>query len=304
MTGDLIFYTRALLFAPLSVLATFFVFGFSLTSLADAWTVSPANVHLSAKPGLITRGSFDVITSDSVGRHFRVVAQNLGETPSGSFTFTPPGHSAADWVEVLPATFAGSKQPQPVDYAISVPSNAAPGDHVAAISVQELPASLKGNLGVVEAVGIRVIVRIPGKVYAGAKIAQFHAPSLTFGNGVAVHAVVINTGNTVLDFNNANRGSGITVGREAYPITGLLLPGATRIVSYGWNNPPLLGSTAAHLHVNLGESRRLSASTSIFAFPLYQVLGLTLLIMAAYMYRRHNNRNSSPSSDNLAIGGA
>lgn len=298
-------------FARLRMLLTLLLGGamsLAIVTPASAWTVSPADIHLSGKPGVITRGSFQVISSDSIGRHFRVVAQNLGETPTGTFTFTDAEHSAADWVDILPNVFQGSKQPQSVDYAISVPSNASPGDHVAAISVQELPANKQGNLGVVEAVGIRLVIRVPGKLNTAARITDFNAPSLTFGNGVSIHATVENTGDTVLNFSGANSGSGIAVAQHSFQLAGVLLPGAKRVVSYGWNDPPLLGSTTAHLHINLGGRASLSASTSIFAFPLYQLLGLILLILAVYVYRRQRQRrrqrrNSSHPSD-LAVGGA
>jgi hypothetical protein len=305
MTGDHKFRRHALT----RVLFTLLLAGATVTLVtvtpALAWTVSPADIQLAGKPGVITRGSFQVITSDSASRQFRVETQNLGETPSGAFTFTSAQHSAADWVEVLPSSFLGSKSVQSVDYAIAVPSNASPGDHVAAISVQELPASTKGNLGVVEAVGIRLIIRVPGKLAPGAKITQFSAPSLTFGNGVAIRATVVNTGDTVLDFNGANSASAITIAKQSYPLVGVLLPGATRQLDYGWNNPPLFGSTAAHLHVNLAQHLVLSASTSIFAFPLYQVLGVLLLVLAGYVYRRQRRRRRlkrNSSASDLVVG--
>jgi hypothetical protein len=241
-----------------------------------------------------------------VGRHFRVLAQSLGETPAGAFTFTNAEHSAASWIEILPGSFLGAKRAQSVDYAIAVPSNASPGDHATAISVQELPESTQGNLGVVEAVGIRLVIRVPGKLYPAAKITQFSAPRLTFGNGVAIRATVVNTGDTVLDFNGANSGSAITVAKESYPLVGLLLPGAERQLNYGWNDPPLLGSRAAHLRVNLGRDAYLSASTSIFAFPLYQLLGVVLLALAGYVYRRQRKRRRdkrNSSTSDLAVGG-
>jgi len=305
MTGDHKFHMSALR-APLILLFAAGAMSLAIARPALAWTVSPADIQLVGRPGVITRGSFEVISSDSIGRHFRVEAQNLGETPTGSFTFTTEQHSAAEWVDTLPSDFTGAHQPQSVDYAISVPSNATPGDHVAAISVQELPASSNGNIGVVEAVGLRVVVRVPGKLQPGARITQFTAPSLTFGNGVAIHATVVNTGDTVLDFNGANSGSAIEVAQQTFPLAGLLLPGATRVVSYGWNDPPLLGATTAHLHVNLGGANRLSASASIFAFPLYQLLGLILLMLAVQIYRRQRQRrrlkrNSSHRSD-VAVG--
>ncbi|HEY7933813.1 MAG TPA: hypothetical protein VID48_08315 [Solirubrobacteraceae bacterium] len=308
MTGDHDYHKRALLHASLIALAGLMTVGFGVAPPALGWTVAPADIQLSGRPGVITRGSFEVITSDSVGRQFRVEAQNLGETTSGSFTFTSAKHSAADWVNILPSSFQGSRQPQSVDYAIAVPSNASPGDHVAAISVQELPASSQGNLGVVEAVGIRLVIRVPGKLYPGVKITRFSAPGLTFGNGVPISATVVNTGDTILDFNGANSGSAITVAGQTFPMLGLLLPGATRTLSYGWNDPPLLGSTTAHLQVKLGTHALLTASTSIFAFPLYQLIGAILLVLAGYVYkrqrkRRRQNRTSSNPSD-IVVGSA
>lgn len=303
MTGDHDFYKRALLRSLL--LAASLTLG--LAASAQAWTVSPADIQLTAKPGLITRGSFEVISADSVGRHFRVVAQNLGETPTGAFTFTSAERSAANWVEILPGDFVGNKRAQSVDYAIAIPSNARPGDHVAAISIQELPEGTQGNIGVVEAVGIRLVIRVPGTVYPAARITRFDAPRLTFGSGIAIHATVVNTGDTVLDFNGANRGSAITIAKESYPLVGVLLPGAKRVLSYAWNDPPLLGSTTAHLRVAIPGRASLSASTSIFAFPLYQLLGVILLAMAGYMYRRQRRkrrRKFNSSTTDLVVGGA
>jgi hypothetical protein len=262
--------------------------------MASAWTVSPASVQLSVKPDHVTRGSFRVMSSDSVGRRFRVIAQDLGQDASGAFTFNKASramHSAASWIDIKPRTFEGSRRTQPIDFAIAVPANATPGDHVASISTQELPATLRGNIGVVQAIGLRITIRVPGATRSDAAITQFTSTKLTFGNGVPIHATVVNTGNTVLDFGGANTGSGITVGEQRIPITGVLLPGAKRFVQYGWNDPPLIGSRKAKLRVHLEPGRDLTSTTSTFAFPLFQTLGLLLLILAAYVLQRWRRRD-------------
>ena len=269
--------------------------GLLAPSSAGAWSVSPALLNSALAAGKVTLGTFEVTTADALGRHFRVVVQDLGETSAGAFTFNPAtaaAHSAAPWISVLPRTFTATGKPQPVDYAIAVPADATPGDHVAAISVQEMPATNAGNIGVVEAVGLRATVRIKGPVNPAVRITRFTAPSVTFGGPVTASTTVVNVGDTVLDFDRANAGSALTIAGQRTLLTGVLLPGASRAIRVSSTSVPLLGSSRATLMINLGRGS-VSRSRDTIVLPpllLLALLILASLLAAAWTSRRYRRR--------------
>lgn len=257
---------------------------------ALAWTVTPADESLAGTPGSIVRGHFQVEAADSPGRTFRVVAQDITQNTQGAFDFITPAVSkteAGTWAAVFPSGFTGgSKQPQTIDYAITVPNNATPGDHIASITVDELPSSTSGNLGVIQAIGMKVFIRVPGAIVPGAKITQFTAPSHLFsGGGINYNAQIVNTGNTVLNFSTTNKGSGMTVGGTTTPLTGLLFPGATRDISFGYNTPPVIGRPTATLSVLLGGKRVVSATASTLVLPLVVILAVLAALIALAVIR-------------------
>jgi hypothetical protein len=275
--------------------------GLLCAASADAWSVSPALLNKAAARGSATIGTFRVTTQKSAGRRFRVVVDDLGETSSGAFTFTPTtasAHSAAPWITVSPHWFVATGRPQPVDYAISVPANATPGDHVAAISVQELPVSTAGNIGVVEAIGLRETVRVAGLSRPSARITGFTAPTTTFGGPVNVSATVQNTGDTVIDFDGANAGSVLTVSNQSTRLTGVLLPGARRSVAVTWSDPPFLARSRARLTIKLGGGRTVSQSRATMVLPPRELCAVILIaaaLLVAWAWRRRRGHAPAPA---------
>lgn len=290
-----------LLARPTGLLLAACACGLLAAAPAGAWSVSPALLNKTAARRSTTLGSFTVVTRGSAGRRFRVVVDDLGETQAGAFTFsgaTAAVHSAAPWISVSPRWFVATGQPQPVDYAISVPADATPGDHVAAISVQELPASNAGNIGVVEAIGLRETVRVPGGARSAAAITSLTGPRLSFGGPVDVSATVKNTGSTVLDFDGSDAGSTLTVGDQSTRLTGVLLPGAIRTVGVTWSDPPLLAGSQARLRINLGGGRSVSRTRETLVLPpreLCAVLIVAALLLLAWAWRRRRGQAHAPA---------
>lgn len=286
---------------PIGLLLALCATGLLAAAPADAWSVSPALLNRTAARGSTTLGSFTVVTRGAAGRRFRVVVDDLGETQAGAFTFsraTAAVHSAARWISVSPHWFVATGRSQPVDYAISVPGNATPGDHVAAISVQELPASSAGNIGVIEAIGLRETVRITGPARGAAAITSLTGPGMSFGGPVDVSATVKNTGNTVLDFDGANAGSALTVGNQSTRLTGVLLPGASRTIGVAWSDPPLVASSHARLRINLGGGRSVSRDRETLVLPPREVCAAVIvaaLLLLAWAWRRRRTQAPAPA---------
>jgi hypothetical protein len=266
---------------------------------AAAWSVSPALLNSSLSPGKVTRGTFTVKTTDAKGRAFRVVLQNLAEAAQGAFTFpraSRAAHSAARWIAIEPAKFTATGGPQPVDYAISVPANASPGDHVAAISVQELPVSSAGNIGVVDAIGLRETVRVPGPALTAARIVRFDAPRVSFGGSVPLTATVENTGDTVLNFAGGNAAS-LSAGNARVRFTGVLLPGAQRTISTRWRDPPTIGNSSERVTVDLGNGRSASVARATLVLPVWALVlaGAAVALSVALVWRTRRRGRAAHS---------
>jgi len=146
--------------APSSAYATFKVF--------------PTLIDVKRDPGQAAVGSFNVELKGEQGRRFAVTVKDVVEQPNGTFAYQRSGtspFSASNWVSVTPRAFAGDpNRTQPIDYRVAVPLNAEPGDHVTSLIVARLPTSGQATVEPVEAVSVRLDVRVSGPVKPAAKI--------------------------------------------------------------------------------------------------------------------------------------
>jgi hypothetical protein len=256
---------------------------------AAAFKVYPTVLDLDRAPGAAALGAIDVKLSGEAGQRFRTVIEDIGQRPDGSQVYTPASgsrFSASSWVSVSPRSFSGAPdRVQPIQYRVTVPPGAEPGDHLASLTVQRLSGNSEGaTAAAIEAVSVRLTIRVRGKVRPAAQITKLEVPGVANGGPVDVTAAVRNSGNVTLDFEGANRG-GVTIragdARKARlePFAGKLFPGQTREFVSSWDDPPLFGSFDAEASVRTGAgSARRSAG---FLVVPWRELGALLLTIAA-----------------------
>lgn len=233
-------------------------------------------------------GTFTVRLQGERGQRFAIAVQDIGQDASGAFTFHPPGrsrYSAARWISVTPSRFRGGPdRRQPVEYRVRVPADAEPGDHVTSLTVERLARGGPGAAGLVQAVAVRLTVRVAGVVRRAVQLRDLSAPAVTGGGPITGRVTVRNTGNVRLDFSRGDRGAlAITQGgdpKARLPFSGLLYPGEARDFRVSWPDPPALGHLRLVADVRTGR-REVTADSGIWVIPWRQALALILVAFAA-----------------------
>jgi hypothetical protein len=267
------------------------------------FTVSPPSLDRHASGDSVSLGSIDVGMVGEQAQRFRVVVQDLEQTPSGAFIVERPTSapfSAASWIATNPTRFSGAaNRTQPIEYAIRVPRNATPGDHVAAVTIERLPAPGHGQVAAIEAIAVRITIRVPGTIHQAAQISQLAVPTLAGGGAVTIATSVRNTGNVRLDFNGANLG-GLIVSdgsrtAASLPFVGLLYPNQVRSFRLAWQDPPTFGHPEARVTVRLASGTRERAA-QFWVLPWRQAGALLLVALAGavvFVQRERRRRAAS-----------
>jgi hypothetical protein len=256
-------------------------------SAEAAFSVGPSVRDLALSPGDARVDSFRVKTQGERG-HFVVEIEDVLQRPDGGLSYQRPRgsrFSASSWLQVFPRSFVGRpNRVQPVEYRVRVPADAEPGDHVASLTVKRLPPPGAREVTTIQAVSVRLTVRVAGRRREGVAIERLDTPSLAGRGPITAHARLRNTGNVRLDFDRANRGSlAFLTGddeRARVRLRGLLFPGQVRDFELETDDPPLAGPLTARAVV---KTRRDSVSreADVWMVPWRQAGALVLVALAA-----------------------
>ncbi len=242
-------------------------------------------------------------------------AQDLGkwitlDTPSRQITV--PGRDAK-----------GQPGKAIVPFRITIPANAAPGDHAAGIvasltSVSNNPQSQ--NLRLEQRVAARVYVRVAGDAQPGLVVsdvtASYEAPTWPWQQGrTTVDYRVVNTGNIRMGFRPAVTVEGLfglgatTVDAEPAPE---LLPRQERnarvvvdgVPPLGWMNVEVTATPTAAVAAAPPSIGPVSKSVRLWAFAVWVwslLGGITLVVLV--LLRRRRGRRRRPGSRRAASAG-
>ena len=259
------------------------------------FSVGPAMRDLRIAPGEAVAGSFGV-RLERERRGFVVQVEDVVQLPDGGYAYRRASgsrFSASSWLTIGPRSFTGKPdRVQPVDFHARVPRDAEPGDHVASITVKQVPP--RGNPGAlaVQAISFRLNVRVPGRAREQLELDSLSAPTIAGRGPVEAGVIVRNAGNVRLDFDRRNKGSlSITGGSQAkarLPFRGQLYPGQSRAFELDWQDPPAFGRFEAEASVR-ARSGRVTESESFWMVPWRQGGALLLVALAAglvYLGRR------------------
>ena len=239
------------------------------------------------------------------GRRFALAVEDVGQDRSGAFTFGAPRRSrfsASRWVALSPRAFAGAPdREQPVEFRVRVPRDAEPGDHVTSITVKRLASPGSGSAALVQAVAVRLTIRVAGTLRPAVELRELSVPSIAGGGPVGAAVTVRNTGNVRLDFDHANRGALAVQGHEQDPdgrlaFFGVLYPGEARTFRLVWEDPPVIGRFGVRAAVRLpgGET---AIRRTVWIIPWRQALALALVALAAALVlggRRARRKRERP----------
>ena len=161
------------------IFATIFILGgLLLSSTALALTVSPVKLEISGDPGEIVKGEILLMNEKEGTKTFYSSFENFEATgETGTPTFIPAKEGLATWIEAESQIILESGEQKKVSYEISIPQDADPGGHFAAIFWSASPPQAKegGNVSIAAKLGVLVLLKVTGEIEEGVGIIEFSA---------------------------------------------------------------------------------------------------------------------------------
>jgi hypothetical protein len=314
--------------AALILSAVFIVTSVAPPAFAEAddtgvtWSVQPADeagadgrswVELTLDPGEVATDRLALRNLSATGVTFSIKAADGYLTPTGRFNMLPsdtPSVDAGTWITNPQTVEVGAGETAIVEFTISVPENATPGDHAAGIAatVQSVGPSGDGNSVSIESrVGFPIMTRVTGELKPSLGVDPVRIDyDLSWnpfepGRVTAVYELV-NDGNVRMQAAPIleSQGSVAASDPDAAPLE--LLPGERREVTASvpgvW--PIFFIPVSLRIDPMLvtpdGEPQSVDSFTEefgVWAVPIPQLLvlaGLVLLIFALVAGRRRSRR--------------
>ncbi|MCK5591557.1 MAG: hypothetical protein KAI72_06345, partial [Candidatus Pacebacteria bacterium] len=146
-------------------------------SFACALTISPARVELNGNPGQTVTGEYVLINDQEKTKTFYSSFENFeaqGETGSPNFVGGTEG--LATWINSSSEIVLGPKETKKLMYSITIPANADPGGHFAAIfwgTSKPQTSAGGGDVSVGAKLGLVMLLRVSGDVPEGGGVLSF-----------------------------------------------------------------------------------------------------------------------------------
>jgi hypothetical protein len=165
-------------------------------------TAQPSVLSLSVAPGSTVTSTLTLTAGVSLD--LTVEPQGLGQDAGdGSFTFLPADkdvsqYSARPYVSVTPSSFSlAAGGAQKVSVTVTLPADAGDGERFALLKVSGKPAAGSGNVGIGVALGVGILVALPGTTpHLAGTISGLAATIAGPGQPVTVVGTIENSGDT------------------------------------------------------------------------------------------------------------
>ncbi len=286
----------------------------SIASPVFALTVSPARVEITGDPGAKLEGEIELFNEQEGARTFYTSFENFepsGDTGAPHFIGAKDG--LATWINSKSKVILESGNRTIIPYSITIPKNAEPGGHFAAIffGSQEPGIQGGGQVSVGGKIGVLILLRVSGDVEEGGGLLEFNTKekqrffttlpiAFTYrlnntGGDRVVPLGEIKIKNTVQYTSakllaNKNEGSvlpgsarkfEVLWGQEIQKPTNskeeIAIPGFFEMVGQQWNNFHF-GWYTAKLNITWGATNQIArASYNFFVIP-WQLLIIVLII--------------------------
>ncbi len=273
------------------------------------FTVTPPIFQLNLQPGETWTSGVRVVNSNPYDITIYaepVLFRPTGESGRPSFFIpednvadTPDRSTLAGWITVSrTAITIPQEQTVTIPLAVSVPDNAAPGGHYAAVLIGNRPpkASLEGGtVSVSSSIASLMFLRVAGDVIEDGRIRSFSTErtvyetaearlSLRFENEGNVH---LRPQGDITIYNMFGKKRGFIPVNQANDY-GNVLPGSIRKFTFSWESSPGtldIGRYRAEATIGYGDEAKQFAQSTIYFYvlplvPILQIVGgLVMFIM-------------------------
>lgn len=141
-----------------------------------ALTVSPVRIELTGDPGTVIEGELILTNEQEATRTFYSSSGNFEATgETGTPSFVPGEEGLATWIETASSITLGSGGEKEVPYTITIPQDADPGGHFAAIFWGTSPPKTEegGQVSIGTKVGVLILLRVSGEIEEGGGVLEF-----------------------------------------------------------------------------------------------------------------------------------
>ena len=152
------------------------IFFLSHTPSAQAVTVSPLRLELSASPGDTVSAQFKLYNEENKTNVYYFSTANFdAKDESGQPQFTTDTQGLASWVQRPTNLTLQPKSYQVVDFSITVPRDAEPGGYFSAVLASTLAPETgeSQSVSLANQVGVLLLFRVNGDVAEGADVLEF-----------------------------------------------------------------------------------------------------------------------------------
>ncbi len=169
------------------IAAIIFLVGIATT--AQALTVSPAKIEITANPGQTLRGEIELFNEQKENKIFYSSYENFeSRGDSGAPYFVGAENGLATWVTTDKTVSLAPGERIQVPYTINVPASAKPGGYFAAIFFGSQPAqgTEGGEVTIGGKIGVLVLLKVSGDVEESAGLVNFGAKDGRFFSALPI----------------------------------------------------------------------------------------------------------------------
>lgn len=265
-----------------------------------------------ADPGQVVSDQVKVTNVGTTPLEVTVFAADAYNDDSGDFAVKPTSEKtlgAASWTlfqgkPQLKLTLAHGES-KVVPFTVTIPKDATPGDHAAAILAS---ATTAGQVAVERRIADRMYVRVSGKLQPSLTISSFaatyHSGLNPLAGSISVDATITNSGNVALEgvtTLTASTWFGLSTGELSRKELKEILPGATVVVHLEIPKVPQVGFATVKMLLQSGISGDapdpgplpvFTRETVVPAIP-WVALGVIVLGVGVWLFLRWRSRRNA-----------
>jgi hypothetical protein len=286
-------YSISLFFGILILGTAFFA---SISQAQISLSLYPTSIRLSLDPGETWSGSITVINPNTFDLKVNPEKENLGGGAEGAVELLGENisYGLASWIHYNEGQISlKAEERREIPITISVPQNAQPGGHYAAVLFRGLTSSeAQGSgVGISGRVGSIVLVEVSGETSKSGTIEEVIAPKFISHGPLEVGFKIKNTGNTHFSPEGKIIISGLLQDKELTWEPRVVFPGYDRTFKASWTDKYLFGPLTVEIMAQIpgGESLVIDSFT-VWAFPWQEVLilivGITILVLLLKFFKK------------------
>jgi len=270
-------------------------FSIKIASAQVSISIYPVSFRIALNPGETYTGSVTVVNPNNFDLGVRPEKENISGGAEGEVQLLgneETKYGLASWIYFNETEMVLKPQERrEISFVISVPLNAQPGGHYAAILFRGLGPDQLGEstsgVGVSGRVGTTVLVEVAGDVQKSGEITSLDASKFISHGPLEISFKVKNTGNTHFSPEGKIIVSGLFQKKELNWEPRVVFPGYDRTFKVNWDNKYFFGPIKITLAANIPGAETLKEmSITVWAFPWQEFLILVATVVLIWLIVR------------------